>query len=136
MNDYIRQNTDLQDRTKTVETHYIACFHVSPSKLLTALAMLKTSDMNQNELTLKTFVSHFTKAVECWMRYSRITQFVPSVIETELQGRSRDGRKEGCYSAEIKEVVRSMLLGETNRRDTCKTLRTTRCIKMNERTNF
>jgi hypothetical protein len=29
----------------------MACFQVSPSKLLTAAAMLKTSEENQNELT-------------------------------------------------------------------------------------
>ena len=33
------------------DNHYMACFHVTPSKLLTALAILKTSEMNQNELT-------------------------------------------------------------------------------------
>lgn len=32
-------------------THYMACFHVSPSKLLTAEAMLNTREQNQNALT-------------------------------------------------------------------------------------
>lgn len=29
----------------------MACFHVNPSKLFTALAILNTSEINQNELT-------------------------------------------------------------------------------------
>ena len=43
-------------------THYIACFHVSPSRLLTAAPMLKTNDVNQKVLTaLATVVSVFSK---------------------------------------------------------------------------
>jgi hypothetical protein len=34
-----------------MHTHYMACFHVSPSKLLTAAAMLNTSEENQKEFT-------------------------------------------------------------------------------------
>jgi hypothetical protein len=32
-------------------TYYMACFHVSPSRLLTAAAILKTSDANQKPFT-------------------------------------------------------------------------------------
>ena len=32
-------------------TYYIACFHVTPSKLFTAAPILNTNDVNQNELT-------------------------------------------------------------------------------------
>jgi hypothetical protein len=41
----------LPDTYQKKFTYYIACFQVSPSKLLTAAAMLKTRDANQNELT-------------------------------------------------------------------------------------
>ena len=40
----------MQNWKKEV-THYMACFHVTPSKLLTADAILKTSERNQNEFT-------------------------------------------------------------------------------------
>lgn len=33
------------------DTHYIACFQVSPSSEFTADAMLNTSEANQNEFT-------------------------------------------------------------------------------------
>jgi hypothetical protein len=34
------------------DTYYIACFHVSPSRLFTAEPMLKTRDANQKQLTV------------------------------------------------------------------------------------
>lgn len=37
--------------TKQRHTHYIACFQVTPSRLLTAAPILNTRDVNQNELT-------------------------------------------------------------------------------------
>jgi hypothetical protein len=33
------------------ETHYMACFHVNPSKLFTEAAMLNTMEANQRALT-------------------------------------------------------------------------------------
>ena len=54
--------TSLGSVTKSFVTHYIACFHVSPSKLLTAAPMLKTNEVNQKVLTaLATVVSVFSK---------------------------------------------------------------------------
>ena len=54
--------TSLDSVTKSFVTHYIACFHVSPSRLLTAAPMLKTNDVNQKVLTaLATVVSVFSK---------------------------------------------------------------------------
>ena len=32
-------------------TYYIACFHVTPSRLFTAAPILNTRDVNQNEFT-------------------------------------------------------------------------------------
>ena len=34
-----------------VNTYYIACFHVTPSKLFTAAPILNTNEVNQNEFT-------------------------------------------------------------------------------------
>ena len=36
---------------RSTDTYYIACFHVTPSKLFTAAPILNTSDVNQNEFT-------------------------------------------------------------------------------------
>ena len=40
-------------------TYYIACFHVTPSRLLTAAPILNTSEVNQNEFTA------FSNALSC-----------------------------------------------------------------------
>lgn len=37
-------------------TYYIACFHVRPSRLFTAAAMLKTREANQKQLTASDMV--------------------------------------------------------------------------------
>lgn len=39
------------DNRKYCHTYYIACFHVTPNRLLTAAPILKTSDVNQNVFT-------------------------------------------------------------------------------------
>ncbi len=49
MRDQVKNGTSGD--TKEEHTHYIACFHVTPSKLLTAAPILNTKDVNQNELT-------------------------------------------------------------------------------------
>lgn len=36
---------------RMVDTHYMACFQVNPSRLLTAAAMLNTKEANQKLLT-------------------------------------------------------------------------------------
>jgi hypothetical protein len=39
------------DITLSILTYYTDCFHVNPRRLLTAAAILKTIDVNQNPLT-------------------------------------------------------------------------------------
>lgn len=46
----IKSQTPIAPARKS--TYYIACFHVSPRRLLTAAPMLKTRDVNQKPLTL------------------------------------------------------------------------------------
>ena len=45
------QNAVSQITFNESKTHYIACFHVSPRRLLTAAPILKTKEANQKQLT-------------------------------------------------------------------------------------
>lgn len=116
---------------QSTTTYYIACFQVSPNKLFTAAAILKTSDANQKELTATWVLVEVRGKENCRVVAVTAEKKVATVERLSLDKktsifgyiiicRSLEGVSTGSKGKQVVyQVVRLVSLSEPDGRDTC-----------------